>query len=255
MIDIHSHILPEVDDGANTIEESIAMAHAAVNEGITTIIATPHHKNGSYENTKQQVLGHVARLNELFAQQRIPLTVLPGQEVRMNGDLLKDYQSGELVPLAGDSRYILIEFPANHVPKYAEQLLFDLQLEGIVPVIAHPERNMEIMERPDLLYQFVKKGALAQLTAASVSGHFGKNIKKFSLQLMEANLVHFIASDAHNTTSRTFRIREAYETIEKEFGASAVYVFQENAELLAGGQTVYRDEPMRVKKKKFLGFF
>lgn len=255
MIDIHSHIVPGIDDGAKTDEDALAMARAAVEEGITTIVATPHHKNGNYENTKQQIVAHVTQLNKLFIEQNIPLSVLPGQEIRINGDLLKDYQAGELVPLADDSRYLLIEFPANHVPKYAEQLLFDMQLKGLVPVIAHPERNAEIIERPEILYQFVKKGALVQLTAASMSGHFGKNIKKFSLQLIEANLAHFIASDAHNTTSRSFRMREAYATIEKEFGASTVYLFQENAELLVRNQTVYRDEPMRVKKKKFLGLF
>jgi protein-tyrosine phosphatase len=255
MIDIHSHILPGVDDGAQTIEEAIAIAHAAVKEGITTIVATPHHKNGSYENTKQQILPRVAQLNSIFQEHHLPLTVLPGQEVRIHGELLKDYEAEELVTVAGDSRYLLIEFPADHVPRYAEQLLFDLQLQGIVPIIVHPERNAEIIERPELLYQLVKKGALTQLTASSVSGHFGKNIKKFSLQLIEARLTHLIASDAHNTTSRPFRMREAYETIKKEFGMNAVYLFQENAELLVSGKAIYREEPERIKKRKFLGLF
>lgn len=255
MIDIHSHILPGVDDGARTIEDALAMGRAAVDEGITTIVATPHHKNGSYDNPTHQILAAVEQLNELFIKEHLPLKVLPGQEVRVTGELLKDYETGEIVPLAGDSRYVLIEFPANHVPKYAEQLLFDVQLKGLVPVIAHPERNAEIAERPDFLYQLVKKGALVQLTAASIAGHFGKNIKKLSLQLIEANLAHVIASDAHNTTNRSFRMREAYKTMEKEFGISTVYMLQENAELMIRNETVYRDEPMRVKKKKILGLF
>jgi protein-tyrosine phosphatase len=255
MIDIHSHILSGIDDGAQTIDDAIAMARDAVKEGITTIIATPHHKNGRYENPKQSIIASVKQLNEIIKQHDIPLTVLPGQEVRIHGDLLESYEKGELLPLAGDSRYLFIEFPSNHVPRYADRLLFDLQLKGLIPIIVHPERNAEIMENPDRLYEFVKKGILTQLTASSVSGHFGKSIKKFSLQLIEANLAHFIASDAHNTTSRPFRMREAYDVIDQEFGINAVYFFQENAELLIRGQAVYREEPERIKRKKFLGLF
>jgi protein-tyrosine phosphatase len=255
MIDIHSHILPGVDDGAKTIEDAIAMAGAAVSEGITKIIATPHHKNGNYENPKQKILQHVGQLNAVLKEQNIPLTVLPGQEVRIYGDIVKDYENGELLTLTNESQYIFIEFPSNHVPRYAEQLLFDIQMKGLVPIIVHPERNAEISENPELLYQFVKKGALTQLTAASVAGDFGKKIKKFSLQMIEANLAHFIASDAHNTTNRAFHMREAYGVIEKEFGAGAVYFFRENAELLVEGKSVYRQQPERIKKKKFLGLF
>ncbi|EZP75271.1 protein-tyrosine-phosphatase [Parageobacillus genomosp. 1] len=255
MIDIHSHILPGVDDGAQTIDDAIAMARAAVKEGITTIIATPHHKNGKYDNPKAAVIASVTQLNEALQQHHIPLTVLAGQEVRIHGNLLESWEKDELLPLVGDSQYMLIEFPSDHVPSYANQLLFDLQLQGIVPIIVHPERNAEIIEKPQLLYEFVKKGILTQLTASSVSGHFGKNIKKFSLQLIEANLAHFIASDAHNTTTRPFRMREAYDVVDKEFGIDAVYFFQENAELLLRGQTVYREEPVPVKRKKFLGLF
>jgi protein-tyrosine phosphatase len=255
MIDIHSHILPGIDDGAQTIEDAIAMAKAAVDEGITKIIATPHHKNGSYENTKQDILKYVSELNTILEEREIPLTVLPGQEVRIHGDILTDYQNGELLTLTGESNYLFIEFPSNHVPRYTEQLLFDMQMQRIMPIIVHPERNAEIIENPELLYQLVKKGALTQVTASSVSGHFGKKIKKFSLQIIEAGLTHFIASDAHNTTNRAFRMREAYDTIQKKFGTNMMYLFQENAELLVAGKVVYREEPERIKKKKFLGLF
>jgi protein-tyrosine phosphatase len=255
MIDIHSHILPGVDDGAQTIDDAIAMAHAAASEGITKIIATPHHKNGNYENPKQKILQHVDRLNAVLKERNIPLTVLPGQEVRIYGEMLKDYENGELLTLTNESPYLFIEFPSNHVPRYAEQLLFDIQMRGITPIIVHPERNAEISENPELLYQFVERGALTQLTAASVAGYFGKKIKKFTLQIIEANLAHFIASDAHNITTRGFHMQEAYQVVKKEFGAGAVYFFRENAELLVDGKTVYRNQPERIKKKKFLGLF
>ncbi|MED3842968.1 tyrosine-protein phosphatase [Geobacillus stearothermophilus] len=254
MIDIHSHILPGVDDGAAAMENAIAMAQAAAKEGITTIIATPHHQNGTYENPRPAVLSLATELNDELKRRGITLNVLPGQEVRIHGDLLDGLARGEVMTLA-DTPYILIEFPSDHVPKYAEQLLFDAQVKGFTPIIAHPERNVEIIEYPERLYQLVKRGALTQLTASSVTGHFGKNIKTFSFQLIEANLAHFIASDVHNTKTRPFRLREAYETVRKEFGTEALHYFRENAEQLIRGQSVFRDEPQRVRKKKFLGLF
>jgi protein-tyrosine phosphatase len=126
---------------------------------------------------------------------------------------------------------------------------------GVVPIIVHPERNQGFIERPEALYQLIKKGALAQLTASSVCGGFGKNIKSFSNQLIEANLVHFIASDAHNISNRKFHMSEAYEKIESSFGVDMMFLFQENAELLIKGQNVYKEVPQQVRRRKILGIF
>ncbi|NMD70163.1 tyrosine protein phosphatase [Bacillus sp. DNRA2] len=254
MIDVHCHILPNVDDGAENIQASMAMAREAVRQGITTIIATPHHKNNQYENPKPQILTKVTELNQALANEKIPLTVLPGQEIRISGEVLEDYQNQEILSLA-HSNYFLIELPTGHVPRYTEKLLYDLQMEGLVPIIAHPERNQELVQSPDLLYQFVKKGALTQITAASVCGAFGKKIKQFSLQLIEANLTHFVASDAHNLVNRTFMMQQAYQQIESKYGIDAVYMFRENAELLVDGERVFKEMPERIKKKKIFGLF
>ena len=132
---------------------------------------------------------------------------------------------------------------------------YELQTEGLIPIIVHPERNQEIIENPDLLYKFVNSGALTQVTAGSVCGYFGKNIKKFSRQLIEANLTHFIASDAHNVHNRSFKMVEAFEQVEKSYGMDMVYLFKENAELLVRGETVYKEMPQKVQRKKFLGLF
>lgn len=255
MIDIHCHILPGTDDGSKDLDMSIKMAKAAVDEGITHIIATPHHNNGQYLNVKQEIINKVARLNEALVNQQIPLTILPGQETRIYGEILEDYDNGEILSLNNTGKYIFIELPSNHVPRYTEQLLFDIQLKGLTPIIVHPERNQEIIENPDKLYQFVKKGAITQVTGSSVAGYFGKKIKKFSLQLIEANLTHFIASDAHNLSGRSFKMREAYGVVEKEFGMNGVYLFKENAELLIENKTIFKEIPERVKKKKILGLF
>ncbi|MCM3163696.1 tyrosine-protein phosphatase [Metabacillus litoralis] len=254
MIDIHSHILAGIDDGAKDFGDTLNMLRHAANEGITKIIATPHHNNGKYVNNASDIKNKVIELNERIKDQGLSIEILPGQETRIYGDLLEDYEKGEILTL-NHSKYLFIELPSNHVPRYTKQLLFDIQLAGLLPIIVHPERNSEIIEHPSILYKLIEKGAATQVTASSVTGHFGKKIKKFSLQLIEAGQAHFIASDAHNLSGRTFRLREAYDEIGKEFGSELVYMFQENAELVVEGNTIYRQPPLEIKKKKFLGIF
>lgn len=255
MIDIHSHILPGVDDGAKTEKESIAMAKAALEEGIHTIIATPHHRNRAFDNYKDEIVVNVKILNEIFEKEKIPVNILAGQEVRIYGELLEDYKQGDIQTLA-DTKYILVEFPFGNVPQYAEQLLYDLQLAGLRPIIAHPERNRELMENHDRMYELIRNGALSQLTAASLLGEFGKEIEQFSYQLLDANLVHLIASDAHNTDTRGFGLRRAYDIIQDRYGVENYYMFLENSELILQDANVNRYEPERIQKRKsFFDFF
>jgi protein-tyrosine phosphatase len=255
MIDIHCHLLPGVDDGAKDIDIALEMARKAVSEGITTIFATPHHKNGPFENTKSSILLEVEKLNKLVNAANIPLTVLPGQETRIFGEMVDAYQSEELLSLNDEHKYILVEFPSNHVPRYTNRLFFDMQQQGLTPIIVHPERNAEIIENSEILYKLIKDGALVQVTAASVTGHFGKKIQKFSLDLINHNLTHFLASDAHNTTNRTFLLRDAYEYVEQECGSFYRYYLQENPELLVKNQFIFAEPPEQIKRKKFLGIF
>lgn len=255
MIDIHSHILPGVDDGAKSYTDSLVLAQKAVSEGIHTILATPHHRNGKYENVREDILKRVEELNKMLSEERINLKVLPGQETRIYGEMVEDYRKGDLLTLNQVSTYLFVEFPSNSVPGYAERLFYDFQNEGLTPVIVHPERNAELIERPDKLYTLVKNGAVTQVTAASLTGYFGKNIQKFSNQMIESNLTHFIASDAHNLKNRTFKMAEAMDTIEKQYGVDMIGYFTENAELLIDGKNIYKEIPERIKKKKFLGIF
>jgi protein-tyrosine phosphatase len=253
LVDIHCHILPGIDDGAKNINDSIIMAKEAVKEGIHSIIATPH-LNSQYDNRKPLIVEKVAELNKKLKETEIDLEILPGQEPRIFGEILEDFAKNEIQTL-NNSQYLFIEFPSNHVPRYAEKLLFDIQVKGLTPVIVHPERNSEIIERPEVLYRFVEKGALTQVTASSLCGYFGKKIKNFSIQLVEANLTHFIASDAHNVMNRTFKMAEAFDFIESEFGMDYVYLFKENAELLVNGKNVIKEMPVPIKKKKKFLFF
>ncbi|WP_394542422.1 tyrosine-protein phosphatase [Priestia aryabhattai] len=255
MIDLHCHILSGIDDGALNDEISLKMARKAVSEGIHTIVATPHHQNGRYLNEKKDIVQHVQKLNELLKKEMVPLTILPGQEIRLYGEILDDYQEEKILTLNDTGKYLFIEFPSSQVPHYAEQLLFDVQSKGLIPIVVHPERNSRLLEEPYLLYKFITNGALAQLTAGSVTGRFGKKIKKFSHQLIQSNLVHFVSSDAHNLEGRSFYMMEALKTIESEYGQDTVYGFLENAQCVIQGQMCYKESPEVIKKKKFLGIF
>lgn len=255
MIDLHTHILAGLDDGAKTEVETIQMVKLAYENGIRTILATPHHMNRTYMNEKPVIEAHVKELNALLQSHEISMRILPGQELRIYGQVVDDLHQGKIQTL-NNSKYLLIEFPSNEVPNYTEQLFFDLLREGIVPVIAHPERNRELIRNPEKLYDLVKQGALAQVTSGSLTGVFGKEIEKVSHDFLSRNLIHFLATDAHNLNTRTFDLREAYERVEKAHGSELVYLLQDNSELVIRNQNVNKQEPARGKKRRrFLGLF
>lgn len=255
MIDLHCHILPGIDDGAKTIEDSLDMARKAVSQGITHVLATPHYRNGRWDNEKEDIMRYVDALQTELDIRDIPLKLFPGQEVRITGELLEDIATNKVQFVDEDNQYLLVEFPTVSIPQFTEQLFFELQKRGIIPIIVHPERNHTILTNPNELLGLVEKGALAQVTAGSYVGEFGKRIQKLSHQLIQANLVHFIASDAHNIHSRDFYMDEAYQKLEKEFGKQKVKQFQELTKDLINGDIIVTDPPRQVQKTRFLGLF
>ena len=255
MIDLHCHILPGIDDGAKDIEDSLAMARMAVAEGVTHILATPHYKNGRWTNEKDVINKQVEILQQELDSRAIPLTIFPGQEVRIVGELIEDISENKIQFIDEGSQFLLIEFPTATIPAFTDSLFFELQKTGITPIIVHPERNHAILTDPNELLSLIEKGALAQLTAGSYVGSFGKKIQKFSKQLIEADLVHFIASDAHNTTSRSFYMKEAYQQLEKEFSLKKAENFQQVTKDIINGELIIPNAPKKIKQPKFLGLF
>ncbi|SIS82635.1 tyrosine-protein phosphatase [Salimicrobium salexigens] len=254
MIDIHSHILPDVDDGAQSERESLEMAEQALEEGIHTIVATPHFKNGHWDNSRRDIEAKVHVLNRFFEENEVPLKVLPGQETRINGDMLADIDNQEVLTI-NHGQYVFVEFSSDSVPRYTGQLLYDLQLKGYKPIIVHPERNSYLQEKPSVLHDFIQQGAYAQLTAGSLIGSFGKEVKKFSEQLLEAKLIHLIASDAHNVKHRPFHMKEAFERIEKLYGPETREAFLDNARFVVDDEPLFAEPPEHVRKKKRFGLF
>lgn len=251
MIDLHCHILPGVDDGAETLEDALAMAEKAVQQGITHLLCTPHHNNGKYKNDKQVIIHSVALLQETITQKNIPLTLLEGQEIRITGDLFEEMQADRLLYTDLSDTYLLIEFPTGDIPAYSEKLLFSLRNEGKIPVIVHPERNIKFREEPNRLISYLEMGCLAQLTAPSIVGIFGKSIQKTAHEMVKHNLVQMVASDAHGVNKRTFYLKEAYEVIGKAYGQDKVMQMQQVAKDLVNGDVVNFPSFQKIRKKKF----
>ncbi|BDG67028.1 exopolysaccharide biosynthesis protein [Enterococcus innesii] len=251
MIDLHCHILPGVDDGAENIEASIAMAEQAVSQGITHILCTPHHNNGKYTNPKSEVISLVASLQAELDKRKLPLTVLEGQEVRITGDLIEDIRNDEILFTDLEDTYILIEFPTMEVPSYTEQVFFELLQMGKVPVIVHPERNAHFRKDPNNLIPFLEMGCLAQLTAPSYVGIFGKDIQKTAKIMVEHNLVQMVASDAHGVKKRSFYLKDAYDAIADKYGLEKVSLMKQVTKDLINGDKIDYPESIIAKKKKF----
>jgi protein-tyrosine phosphatase len=254
MFDMHCHILPRLDDGADSLAESIAMARVAVQDGITDVLATPHHANGRYHNEGFSVIRAVEELNLQLHEQQIPLKVWPGQEIRVYKNFIPDLEQGIAISL-NHSRYILIEFPPDRIPNHIEEYIHELNVIGKVAIIAHPERNQEILRNPDLLFQLIRFGALSQITAGAVNGSFGTKIQSMAFKLCEANLVHFIASDAHNTTNRPFGLAVAYQMLLDRFGREHVELYQMNARAVVNNHSILINSPVQKKRSMVYRIF
>ncbi|KRM27023.1 exopolysaccharide biosynthesis protein [Limosilactobacillus panis DSM 6035] len=185
----------------------------------------------------------------------IPLTVFPGQEVRINGRLLEALDKDDILFADTAGKYMMLEFPDDDVPHYTNRMIFDLQQRGIIPVIVHPERNTEIMARPDLIYQLLQKGCLSQITASSYVGTFGKKVENFSHRLIEAGQGYVFASDAHDLPGRRYEMLQAFDKMKHEFGQKMVEQYQQNARSIINGENVLMNEIKKIKRKKKFWLF
>ncbi len=209
MIDIHSHILPFLDDGADDWETALAMARIASEEGIHTMVATSHYIEGAVEPTKEEIQEKIAEFSNLLLQAGVELTVLPGHEIYLTPFVPQLLEKGRLFTLNDRYPYALIEFPMQEIPIYCESVIFELQCMGISPVLAHPERNRKIVENPNLLYPLLEKGLLTQMNSSSLTGKFGSAVQKTAQILLQCRMIHGMATDAHSDGGRAPRIQEA----------------------------------------------
>lgn len=231
MVDIHSHILPEVDDGSHSLEESVEMCRASFEDGVQVMVATPHAHDGLHRTHDPALLRQ--KVDELNQQMKGSPKIVLGCELRFTHELVKQLCETHSAPTIADGPYALVEFPHAIVPAGSEHLLFELMNNRITPIIAHPERNMMLIAEPERFYQLVDAGALGQMDTGSITGQFGRKVQQAARVMLENGLIHFIASDCHNTRNRLPGMSEAV-------GASAEIVGEEYARAIA------KDNPAAV---------
>lgn len=249
-VDIHCHILPGIDDGPPDWAESISMAEMAVDDGITTIIATPHQLGAFTDNTASRVLPLVEELQERINAADIPLRVLAGGELRIEPELVSALHSGTSLSLGNHLRHVLIELP-HDIFLPIETLLSDLFRRDVTPILAHPERNGGILRDPSLVSQLVAGGCLMQITASSLSGAFGRHCQRLSEHLLENKLVHFVASDGHGIRSRRPLLARAFDRVAELVGhETAVRICSTNPAHVAANEPVPLEAPCVVEPRR-----
>lgn len=229
MIDLHCHILPDIDDGAKNFDESVAMVRQAIADGVAAIVATPHLKDKLFDPV--EISRRVSWINHLLRQEGIALTIMPGAEV---STLFSPSQAKGFT--INDTEYILLEFLPSHLPRNAGDLLAQFVEAGYKPIVAHPERNPSIMANPDLLGKVLGRNCYVQITAGSVIGEFGKEVQQCSHHLLRSGIVDVIASDAHSSLYRKPLLAEGVKCASEIIGAEAAQkmVFATPAKIISG---------------------
>ena len=220
MIDLHCHILPGVDDGARTMEESIAMARMAVESGTRTIVATPHMLHPQFHVPGDLARRKVEQVRTALVEASVDIEIVLGGEIHYSAEVEEKLDSGELIPLCSTRRYILFELPSSHVPSAFRDLVWRLQMKGIFPVLAHPERNADFERRPDAIHEVRAAGVPIQVTAMSLTGKFGRKARKVAKRWIKEGVVDLVASDGHGCARRPPVMDEAARVVRKLGGAS-----------------------------------
>lgn len=245
MIDLHSHILPGLDDGSRTVEDARALARRAAEDGVTAIAATPHVRS-DYPTRPEEMEHGVSRLREDFLAEGIDVEVLPGGEIDLGMLASLDDDALRRFTLAQSGRYLLLEFPYTGWPAGLEETVYGLGLRGLLPILAHPERNREVQAKPGRLAEAVRMGALLQLTAASLDGRIGRSSQAAASRLLELGFVHVLASDAHTPEIREAGLAAAAAALEDD--GLARFLTVEAPSAIVAGEPV--PEPPRKSRKR-----
>jgi protein-tyrosine phosphatase len=214
MVDVHCHILPGVDDGAADIQESLAMVQSAINDGVTHIVATPH-SSAEYRFDYDRVRQLHGQLQRLVGDR---LVLATGCDFHLNIENLEALRRDARRFCLNQRNYLLVEFSDYAIPPNTAHTLHDMQLMGLHPIITHPERNQIIEATPGMLASWIRLGCYGQVTAASITGTFGPKAKAAALRWIDQGLIHFVASDAHNTRGRPLKLQAAYDVVREKFG-------------------------------------
>ena len=250
MIDMHSHIINGIDDGSKSIEMTINMLRKAEQSGTTDIITTPHFMRGRFEVEYNEVLKKVEELKNMALENNININIYAGQEVYYNKNILQ-YYNDNMIGTINNTKYMLIEFPMLdfNIDEIIDTI-YELQIRGIVPIIAHPERYKLFIKKPSMINVLINEGMLFQMNTGSITGKFGRDVKKTATKYLEHNIYSFIGSDAHRDRGRDTDMREALNILEEH----------KKEEFINNGRVILENKDVEfkgtaVKEKKFLGIF
>ena len=239
IIDVHAHILPGLDDGPQGVDEALRMCEQSIAQGVFTVVATPHMCDPRYSVSAEDVRSKVAELSEACEKRALDIKILPGADVRLQPNLPDLLQTGEALTIADTGRYFLLELPSQIVP-HIGSLVFELQIHGLIPILTHPERNLDFCRRPERLAALVQSGCLVQITGDSLLGRFGRTVLKAAKEMIQSNLAHVVASDTHSANDRRPALGRVAETLGAMFEEeTARMLLCENPKRIIRGEPVW----------------
>lgn len=255
MIDIHSHIIPKIDDGSQSFEESYALFEEASKVGFTDIISTSHYIEGYNQTDSVTRHAWIQAMNEVLKDKQIPLTLHSGAEIYISQNLVTLIKEKKVGTLA-DSRYVLFELPMNTMVKYLDEVIFELQAIGLVPIIAHPERYQFVQKNPNVLLPFIEKGVLFQSNYGSLIGRYGKEVQTTVKKLLKANMIHFLASDVHKKNTIYYKMDEIMIQLEKLLPKEKIQeLTTKNAQRILEDKEIEITIPNPIKNKGLFHLF
>ncbi|MED4132194.1 tyrosine protein phosphatase [Priestia megaterium] len=253
MIDIHTFVLPNFSKGPKDKDTFIHIAKMLANQGVTHAVATPTINNEVPVESKEAILNQINIANRHLKELSIPLKILLGQKLRSSKQILSLYT--ESLPINNTNKYLMMDLTEEGSITQFEDIIYKIQLNEVVPIISEPEMCSLILDNPQKLYQFVKNGAIIQLSAASILGQNGRKAKRAAFQFIEHGLAHVIALGVTAQTFNTYGLQLAYDVLSKRYGSRTVYTLKENAESIIRGEALIKERPERIKQTKFLGIF
>lgn len=250
MIDLHTHILCGIDDGSKSIEMSREMLDIAFANGTTSIFATPHVIEAYNKPSWDLLVDKSKELQQIAETEKIDINIFPGAEIQMNWELLAEIGEQGAYCLNG-GRYVLIELPVLEIPEYADEFFYRLMLKELTPIIAHPERNRNLMQNEVKLLEWMRKGILLQCNSGSITGAFGKQIRNNAEFLLQNKIISFIGSDAHRDKGRNTDLSEAKRIVTNMVGENyCKEIFYINPESVLKNDLIEINVPLTLYRNK-----
>lgn len=246
MIDIHSHILPQIDDGARSIQESVNMIVEAKKAGFSKIVSTSHYEEEMYEADIDKRMELIDKIKQELNKKSVDMQIYIGAELFVSKNVLKLIDNKKVSTL-NNTKYLLIEFPRNNKLIYMEEILFQVLSKGITPIIAHPERYIYVQKEPNIVLELIKKGVLFQSNYASLLGYYGKQAQVTLKKLLKHKMIHFMATDAHREHSIYSQIDIALKKLEKIITREEIMeLSSENPQKVIENKDILVEEPIKI---------